>query len=146
MTNSRPASLTASLLTRKGQVGPARAAPSVSLSSMEPGPSSNPVSVLTIPLSPLDRDPKITYPVEVEPQQTGGKRVRISLRLDPERHLRLKVLATHESQTLQGILVKALDTYFQGFDLTEVDRLCRSLSKGKSTAKRPARRPRRARG
>jgi hypothetical protein len=152
MTNSKPASLTASFLTRKSQLGSARAAPSVSLSSIEPVPSSEPASVLTLPLSSLERvgslnrGLKIAHPVEAESQETDGKRVRLSLRLDPQRHLRLKVLATHESKTLQGILVEALDSYFQGFDLAEVDRLCRSSSKGKRAAKRPARRRGRARG
>jgi hypothetical protein len=112
---------------------------------MEPGQTSEPASVLTVPLSSLDWGQNVARPGESEPRESGGKRARVSLRLDPERHLRLKVLATQESKSLQGILVDALDTYFQGFDLAEVDRLCRSLSKGKSAAKRPARRRRGAR-
>ncbi|MDX1575866.1 MAG: hypothetical protein R3285_06715, partial [Kiloniellales bacterium] len=38
-------------------------------------------------------------------------RVRVSLRLDPERHLRLRLLAAHGCMSLQETLIAALDAY-----------------------------------
>jgi hypothetical protein len=38
-------------------------------------------------------------------------RVRISLRLDPQRHLRLRLLAAHSEMSLQEALIAALDAY-----------------------------------
>ena len=38
-------------------------------------------------------------------------RVRLSLRLDPHRHLRLKLLAAHSHRSIQETLIDALDTY-----------------------------------
>ena len=41
----------------------------------------------------------------------AAERSRVSLRLDDERHLRLKLTASHMQTTLQDILTQALDTY-----------------------------------
>ena len=41
-----------------------------------------------------------------------GRPVKFSLRLDPARHRRLKLLAAHRGLSAQSILTKALDRYF----------------------------------
>ncbi len=41
----------------------------------------------------------------------AAERARVSLRLDDERHLRLRLTASHMQMTLQDILTQALDTY-----------------------------------
>ena len=38
-------------------------------------------------------------------------RVRVSLRLDPHRHLRLKLLSAHNRMSLQDTLIAAVDAY-----------------------------------
>jgi len=40
-----------------------------------------------------------------------GERIRLSLRLDPERHLRLKLASVHSRKSAQQILTDALDLY-----------------------------------
>ncbi len=45
--------------------------------------------------------------------QRGKKRVRVSLRLDLDRHRKLKLVAMQTGRTLQSLLTQALDDYFQ---------------------------------
>lgn len=47
------------------------------------------------------------------PAQQAGARVRIGLRLNVERHLQLKLLATHEQRSQQSLLIQALDEYIE---------------------------------
>lgn len=46
-------------------------------------------------------------------QQSAKDRVRVSLRLDPDRHRRLKLVAMQRERTLQSILSEALDGYLK---------------------------------
>jgi hypothetical protein len=57
-------------------------------------------------------------------------RVRHSLRLDPQRHLRLKLLAAHTQQSLQEILLAALDDHLARHGDGVLDGHCACLSKG----------------
>lgn len=41
----------------------------------------------------------------------GEERARVTLRLDERRHLRLKLTAAHLQQSLQELLIEALDRY-----------------------------------
>ncbi len=43
--------------------------------------------------------------------RAGEHRARLSVRLDPQRHLRLRLLAAHKQAHIQDILVEALDDY-----------------------------------
>jgi hypothetical protein len=45
--------------------------------------------------------------------RNSAKRVRVSLRLDTDRHLRLKLVATHLNRTLQSVFVQAVDEFFE---------------------------------
>jgi hypothetical protein len=127
MTAMKPARLTGTLLTRKGS-----AAPSVAPSSHD-----NPVETMrprTAQSSEATRpaDPKAAAPRKklsdwigppkqkragAEPgpgeQRPAGPRIRVSLRLDMERHLRLKLVATHLNCTLQSLFTQAIDEYFE---------------------------------
>jgi predicted transcriptional regulator len=44
---------------------------------------------------------------------SSEKRVRVSLRLDADRHLRVKLVATHLNQTLQSVFTQAIDEYIE---------------------------------
>jgi len=48
----------------------------------------------------------------IAPEQASRKRVRVSLRLDEDRHARLKLVSTQRDCTLQSIFTQALDEYF----------------------------------
>lgn len=47
----------------------------------------------------------------VKESETEAQRARVSLRLNEERHLRLRLTAAHMQTTLQDILTQALDNY-----------------------------------
>ena len=55
-------------------------------------------------------------PAAVAPGPAGEQRggVRVSLRLDPHRHRRLKLLSAHNRTSLQETLIAALDAYLDG--------------------------------
>jgi predicted DNA-binding ribbon-helix-helix protein len=44
--------------------------------------------------------------------QSLGKRMRVSLRLDEDRHTRLKLVATQRNCTLQSLFTEAIDEFF----------------------------------
>ncbi len=96
MSSNGAAALTSSLIPRKGTaepagyIGPRIAPASQSRPSENPGPRLN----------------KATGRSEIE-----GERARITLRLDPERHLRLKLAAAHMQRNLQDLVTEALDLY-----------------------------------
>lgn len=46
-----------------------------------------------------------------EAETGGGKRVAMTLRLDHQRHLKLRVLAAHINKSSQEVLTLALDEY-----------------------------------
>jgi hypothetical protein len=88
MNRSEAASLTASLMTRKGEAQPSR------LFALTPPP------VVTA-----------AAPRPARPEAPAKDRRRLTLRLDPERHMRLKLAAAHLDLSLQDILIAALDAH-----------------------------------
>ncbi len=88
----KAAELNSSLLMRKGAAAP------VSVPMPQGGHPSNDARVAPAP-----------RPSEMRRDRLG--RVRHSLRLDVQRHLRLKLLAAHTRQSLQDILLAALDDH-----------------------------------
>ena len=105
------ARLTSSLLTRKGSAQPAVPAPhrvGLPLAGKASAPA-KPV-LLAKPNQRSTPDPRHgTQPGN----QRGKKRVRVSLRLDLDRHRKLKLVAMQTGRTLQSLLTQALDDYFQ---------------------------------
>jgi hypothetical protein len=88
MNRSEAASLTAALMTRKGEAQPSR------------------LFALTPPVVPAPRPARPEQPVV-----PAKDRRRLTLRLDPERHMRLKLAAAHLDISLQDILIAALDAH-----------------------------------
>jgi hypothetical protein len=101
------ASLNATLLARKGGARPAvpGAEPAAPAGSTSPPPSAQPAQAAG-PTAPAPR----LRPAAAEPAP-GGARARLTLRLDPERHRRLRLAAAHLDRSLQALLTDALERY-----------------------------------
>ena len=108
-----PASLSSELLSRKGMAAPS-AGPETrvnmvgSLGTQAPGPAAAPPPGR---LTPAPVRGKLAD--WIAPEHTARKRVRVSLRLDEDRHARLKLVATQRDCTLQSIFTQAIDEYFE---------------------------------
>lgn len=111
------ARLNGDLLSRKGDArpvpdlatGPAAGLGTPGGFSPRPAPAAvDPRSAEPIPETAADLPQGICAPA-LKCDKFG--RVRISLRLDPERHLRLRLLAAHGCLSLQEALIAALDAY-----------------------------------
>lgn len=102
--NDRAASLTASLLVRKGTARPATLA----------GAALKNAAAKVISLNPR-KGTAVPAPKGVAEPTFGKKRLRVSLRLDAERHRRFKLAAARNNTTLQSLFVAALDEYLADF-------------------------------
>lgn len=95
MSFNPPASLTAQLLVTKGGAVPAgfiSARPPAHLTIIDAGKS----------VRPNMPSPKVT---------TKSARARVTLRLNADRHLKLKLAAAHSRKSIQAIVTAALDRY-----------------------------------
>ena len=128
MSALKPARLTSVLLARKGMASPSAEPPSranmiESMQAQPPLPAETPPSPATPEPIPLRADlsdrirPKKSERKAGESMPTAprsaGKRVRVSLRLDVDRHLRMKLVATHLNSTMQSLFTQAIDEYFE---------------------------------
>ncbi len=116
------ARLTSSLLSRKGSAQPAVSSPHqiglplVSKATAQPEPQE---PVASTPAEPvlLAKPNQWSTPGPRHGTQPGNqrdkKRVRVSLRLDLDRHRKLKLVAMQTRRSLQSLLTQALDDYFQ---------------------------------
>ncbi len=125
--------LTSSLLLRKGRAAPT----SVHGPQKTHGPQTSGIG--PIPLRSVEGTPPpafaSTWRRETRPNQDPAEakrpsartdqfgRVRVSLRLDPERHLKMKLAAAHARQSLQDFLISALDRH--------LDQIAESVAAGK---------------
>jgi len=105
----KPAHLTSRLLTRKGQASPTLVAP--------PHPT---IAAATLPLlrakAPEPRaDPALSDLAlnrrTALPRAALARRVHMSLRLDPGRHLRLRLEAMRRGRSMHSLLIDALDEF-----------------------------------
>jgi|GEM_PF-5789133 len=62
-------------------------------------------------------------------KKCDGERVRLSLRLDPERHLRLKLASVHSRKSAQQIMTDALDLYLTQLASTVSGGTCACMMK-----------------
>ncbi len=129
MDRTPAATLTKSLLVRKGAAMPTLAAPSASS-----GPATNrydPPPHLVL----LDRDTLADDTPHIRSAARGHghggeRRRRITLRLDAARHRRLKLAATHLGVSLQDVLIAALDGHLTRVAPGIVSGGCACLSNG----------------
>ena len=115
-TNSAPASLTSALLVRKGAAVPA------GYSALAAAARAG----RTRPLDPAG----VASPKRRRSERLPDLRTRISLRLDPERHLKLKLSAAHLHRNLQDVLIAALDSYLDQIGPTVKEGTCACLETG----------------
>jgi len=114
----KPANLTSTLLTRKGQASPTLVGPSRVAAPLPSLPPS--------PIPPLlrlkDLPPKQTTEghgnIESDrfahaPRAAVDRRVHMSLRVDPGRHLRLRLEASRTGRSMQSLLIQALDEFLE---------------------------------
>ncbi len=121
----KPANLTSTLLTRKGLASPTLVGgPSRAATPLPALPSSPILPALALPiLRPKDVPPK--PPIEAihdriesdrfasTPRAAFDRRVHMSLRLDPGRHLRLRLEASRTGRSMQSLLIQALDEFLE---------------------------------
>ncbi len=128
MSALKPASLTSALLTRKGMASPSAAPASranmvESMQGQPPLPAETPSSPATPEPTPLRADLSDRIRAKKSERKAGEsmpaaprsaeKRVRVSLRLDVDRHLRMKLVTTHLNSTMQSVFIQAIDEYFE---------------------------------
>jgi hypothetical protein len=114
---NRHAKLTSDLLVRKGHASPTGgfAHAGIDLSQPLPAPAKldAPGAGAVLTTSPLSVH---AAPVRLPKRQARARddrRVALTLRLDRERHRRLKVFCARGQQTTQEVLLKALDAYLE---------------------------------
>jgi len=112
----KPANLTSTLLTRKGQASPTLVGPSRTALPM-PAPPLSPAAPL---LRLKDLSPAEVRHGNVEsnrfanaPRAAVDRRVHMSLRVDPGRHLRLRLEASRTGRSMQSLLIQALDEFLE---------------------------------
>jgi len=114
---AEPARLTSALLARKGQALPTGGFAHAKLALIPPQPSAAKrdrpcceTAASEGPAAPIRR-------LAAEPRRRPGPvaedRVAFTVRLDRERHLRLKILAARRGRSGQEMLLRALDAYLE---------------------------------
>jgi hypothetical protein len=109
-----PARLTSHLLARKGTAFPAGgfAAANAALPGLTPPSEAAPLKQgATQPVDPPAM-PARRAPISRE-SGLGAGRVKMTVRLDPNQHGRLRILAALQRCTSQEIVVRALDAYIR---------------------------------
>ena len=121
--NSRsPAHLSAGLLSRKGMAapsaGPETRANMVGMladpdaETIRPQPRQAPAPARSTLADWVAPEPTPTANTQGRQDRMPQKRVRVSLRLDADRHTRLKLVATQRNCTLQTLFTEAIDEFF----------------------------------
>jgi hypothetical protein len=118
--------LTSALLVRKGAAVPAGY---VSLASAVRG--QRPTAEEPALEAPLGRVAAVaSAPRRARRPRTRDPRARISLRLDDQRHLKLKLTAAHLHKKLQDIVIAALDGYLEQIGPAVMNGNCACLDGG----------------
>jgi hypothetical protein len=119
MNSLKTASLTSALLARKGAAAPAAIAPAavVAPTVLEyrapvwPKPAAPAPVVRPGPMLDAGREPSREATRSPKADHTGW--VKLSLRLDPRQHLRLKLIAAHLRVSIQSLMTEAFDRYLE---------------------------------
>jgi hypothetical protein len=122
------ASLTSALLVRKGAAVPAGY---VSLATVVRSRASETGEATVTPLAEASR----TRATRPRRRAALDPRTRISLRLDDDRHLKLKLTAAHLHKKLQDVVIAALDGYFDQVGPAVMNGQCACLDGGGCAAR-----------
>lgn len=141
----RPARLTSDLLARKGDAEPAigGAMGLQGEETVDPGQRRRALlggghdAAATIA---LDRHRPAPHPADGRRQVSDGggtqtdpaRRIALTLRLDPDRHTKLRILAARRERSSQDLLVEALDSLLEA-----AGRTCACLRSGPGSCGRP---------
>lgn len=120
------ASLTSALLVRKGRAVPAGY---VSVAQAVRGDRAEDIA-RPAPAPRLEASEAPAKPRAARRPRKRDPRARISLRLDDERHLRLKLTAAHLHKKLQDIVIAALDGYLEQIGPAVMNGNCACLEGG----------------
>ncbi len=105
MNNMKVATLTGSLLARKGTAVPSAFAPTA-MPAMPPARTSP-----TPPAAAARKTAAATGGAVARPKRNGTGRIKMSLRLRPDQHLKLKLVAAFRRESAQRLLVAAIERY-----------------------------------
>ncbi len=98
------ATLTSSLLARKGTAVPSAFAPT----AMPPMPAMSPAPT---PAAAARKTAAADGGAVTRPKRNGTGRIKMSLRLKPDQHLKLKLVAAFRRESAQRLLVAAIERY-----------------------------------
>ena len=111
---AQPARLTSDLLARKGQALPTGGFAHAKLDLIPAQPAmAKPEREPQAPASRRQRSTSAPQEPGHPRQPAADERVAFTLRLDPERHARLRILAARRGCSGQEMLLKALDAYLE---------------------------------
>jgi hypothetical protein len=99
---AQPARLTSSLLARKGQAVPAVGFPTRVAGALRPGL-----------LEVVGGRAEPGAPARRRPGEWSERRIAMTVRLDRERHVRLKIFAALHGRSCQDVLIQALDGWLE---------------------------------
>jgi hypothetical protein len=114
---AQPAKLTSALLARKGQALPTGGFAHAKLALIPPQPTAAKLARQCCDAASSEGP---AAPIKRSAREPGGRRgraaddrVAFTVRLDRERHLRLKILAARRGRSGQEMLLRALDAYLE---------------------------------
>ncbi len=115
MNYMKVATLTSSLLARKGSAVPSAFAPTA-MPAMPPRPLRPPAPTPSAPTPPAAAARKAPPAADADgavarPKRNGTGRIKMSLRLKPNLHLKLKLVAAFRRESAQKLLVVAIERY-----------------------------------
>lgn len=130
-----------SRLVAKGRAAPAVSAALRSLVSFKPAAPRSRIEPKPVQQLEQQPQPKLEQPPtkpegKPQPERTvrtrrRGPRTRVSFRIDPERHLKLRLLAAHLRRRVQEVLIAAIDLHLdEAAELIGSGR-CTCLDKGR---------------
>jgi hypothetical protein len=115
----KSANLTSTLLTRKGQASPTPVGPSrmaVPLPAMPPSANLPLLRIKDVP--PAQPNDAHHENAEIDrftstARASVDRRIHMSLRLDPGRHLRIRLESSRTGRSMQSLLLQALDEFLE---------------------------------
>jgi hypothetical protein len=112
---AQPARLTSDLLARKGHALPTGGFAHAKLDLIPPQPTiAKPERSVQAGATPREALRQSRHPAARQARKPAAdERVAFTLRLDPERHARLRILAARRGRSGQEMLLKALDAYLE---------------------------------
>lgn len=144
MTEASFASLNPTLLARKGgakpamrpQLGPIAASQAVNLEDLGWNDMGNEDGANVVPFNPASNDEVPMVALATKPAKAAarrasalkrGRRAAFTLRLDAERHLKLKLAATIKGESAQQIVTEALDSLLA--EIEDLDSLAAKMAR-----------------